>query len=80
MVEPDESTSTNCVGKFIVAWFILGGAVTFAVVVFTAKSHLPGITYVGLWLATAAIFALAFLGDMNITQFACSRNRLQNYS
>lgn len=65
----------NCVGKFIVAWFILGGAATFAVVVFTAQNQVPGIAYVGLWLATAAIFAVAFLGDMNTTQLACTRKQ-----
>lgn len=71
MVEANATSSANCVGKFIVAWFILGGAATFAVVVFTAQNQVPGIAYVGVWLVTAAIFAVAFLGDMNTTHFAC---------
>lgn len=75
MAEANGSSSRNCVGKFIVAWFILGGAATFAVVVFTAQSQLPGIAYVAVWLATAAIFAVAFLGDMNSTHIACARNQ-----
>lgn len=75
MAEANESSSMNCVGKFIVTWFILGGAATFAVVVFTAQNQLPGIAYVALWLATAAIFGVAFLGDMNTTQLACPRNQ-----
>lgn len=75
MAKTNDSPSTNCVGKFIVSWFILGGAATFAVVVFTAQNQIPGIAYVALWLATAAIFAVAFLGDMNTTQLACPRDQ-----
>ena len=77
MAGTNESSSRNCVGKFIVAWFILGGAATFAVVVFTAQNQIPGIAYVGLWLATAAIFAVAFLGDMNTTHLACARSQAE---
>lgn len=48
-------------GTFIVLWFILGGAVTFAAVVLTAQLQWPGIYYVALWLALGVLFSPTLL-------------------
>lgn len=44
-------------GRFIVLWFILGGAITFAVVVLTAQYQWPGLYYVLIWIALGVIFS-----------------------
>ena len=44
-------------GAFIVLWFILGGAITFGVVVLTAQYQWPGLYYVLIWIALGVIFS-----------------------
>lgn len=38
-------------GRFIVLWLVVGGAITFGVVVVTAQYNWPGYVYVFIWLA-----------------------------
>lgn len=45
------------VGQFIVLWFIVGGAITFGIVVLTAQYQWPGFAYVIIWLAIGLLFA-----------------------
>ena len=44
-------------GRFIVLWFILGGAVTFGVVVLTAQNDWPGLYYVLIWIGLGVLFS-----------------------
>lgn len=45
------------VGRFIVLWFIVGGAITFGVVVLTAQNQWPGLYYVAMWIALGIVFS-----------------------
>lgn len=45
------------VGQFIVMWFILGGAATFGVVVFTAQYQWPGYLYIFIWIGLGILFS-----------------------
>ena len=45
------------VGQFIVLWFIVGGAITFGIVVLTASYDWPGLIYVAIWLAIGLLMA-----------------------
>ena len=51
------------IGKFIVLWFIVGGLLTFFVVVATYSQNWPGVVYALLWIALGALFTPVLFRD-----------------